>query len=252
MLLHVERTGDPAAPALVFLHGIATAGWMWWRQLPAFPDRYCLVVDLPGHGLSNGVPWVSLSDTAARVADVIRSTAGRAAVVGLSLGGYVALELPSDVVERAVVSGVTAEPWPHRWFLRAGVRLTTAQLRSARLVDAQARRLGLPEDARAAHAEAIRALRPGTYLRAAQEVSRYRPSAGRRPSAGAPPTAAPAPTLVLAGGRESPIIRRSVTQIPGATGRIVPGVGHAWNVEAPDRFNATIRDWLRSPPRSPR
>jgi pimeloyl-ACP methyl ester carboxylesterase len=64
------------------------------------------------------------------------------------------------------------------------------------------------------------------------------------------------PTLVVAGGRESDAIRRSVERIPAvmpvADGRIVPGVGHGWNVEAPDLFNATVRAWLEEPPPAPR
>jgi pimeloyl-ACP methyl ester carboxylesterase len=32
--LHVEATGPEDAPAIVFVHGIGAAGWMWWRRPP--------------------------------------------------------------------------------------------------------------------------------------------------------------------------------------------------------------------------
>lgn len=245
--LHVEATGPEGAPALVFLHGIAASGWMWWQQVPAFPDHLRLVVDLPGHGGSRDVPWVSLADTAERVAAVIgdRAAGGRAHVVGLSLGGHVALSLLEDrpdVVDRAVVSGVTAEPWPHRWFIGPLARLTGAQLRNRRLVTARARSLGLPPVARAAFVENALALRPQTYRRIVEEVAGY---AG-------PATPAATPTLVLAGSTESTAIRRAAVTVPAAlpaaTGRIVPGVGHGWNVEAPDLFSATVRAWIEDAP----
>lgn len=249
MTLYMETAGSPDAPAIVFLHGVGTSGWMWWRQIPAFADRFCLTVDLPGHGRSRDVPWVSLADTAGQVAALIRarSVAGRAHVVGLSLGGHVALSLLEhhpDAVDRAVISGVTAEPWPHRWFVAPQAWLTTTLLRSRRLVNAQAHSLNLPPEVHGTFTENVRAMRPRTYRRVFAEVGSY---AVPR-SLGTVGT----PTLVLAGGKESDGIRRAVETIPAvmpfATGRIVPGVGHGWNVEAPDLFNATVRAWIDGSP----
>jgi pimeloyl-ACP methyl ester carboxylesterase len=245
--LYVEALGDPRGPAIVFLHGVGASGWMWWRQLPAFADHLCLNVDLPGHGRSSDVPWVSLAETADQVAALVgaRSRTGTAHVVGLSLGGHVALELLDhhhDVVDRAVLSGVTAEPWPRRWLLGPQLRLTTAMLRSRRLVAAQARALGLPPEAQVAFAEGVRAMSPATYRRIGVEVACY-----RVPSSLATVVT---PTLVLAGGKESEMIRAAVRVIPAlmprAAGRVVPGVGHGWNVEAAEEFNATVRAWTEA------
>jgi pimeloyl-ACP methyl ester carboxylesterase len=36
--------------------------------------------------------------------------------------------------------------------------------------------------------------------------------------------------------------------IPGSRLRVMPGVGHAANMEAPERFNAEVREFLRSVP----
>jgi pimeloyl-ACP methyl ester carboxylesterase len=247
--LFADAAGRADAPAVVFLHGVATAGWMWWRQVPAFADHHCLTVDLPGHGRSHGVAWRSLADTADRVAAVVgqRTGRGRAHVVGLSLGGYVTLALLARhpaIVDRAVVSGVTVAPLPHRHVYAAQVRVTTALLRSRRLVDAQARSLGLPAAARAEFAENVRLMEPRTYHRIAREVAAY-----------TVPDSLPSvrtPTLVLAGGRESDVIRRAAEALPAvmpaATGRLVPGAGHGWNVDAPELFNATVRAWIDGNP----
>jgi pimeloyl-ACP methyl ester carboxylesterase len=247
--LYAEATGPSRAPAVVFLHGVRVSSWMWWQQVPAFADHLCLPVDLPGHGRSRDVPWTSLADTADRVAALVRARTadGRAHVVGLSLGGQVALALLErhpDVVARAVVSGVTTEPWPHRRLLGPQAWLTTAQLRSRRLVDAQARALRLPPWARAAFTEDVRAMSTQTHRRITAEVAGY-----TLPRSLA---AVPTPTLALAGARESELIRRAVETIPAvlpaAVGRVVPGVGHGWNVEAPDLFTATVRAWIEGRP----
>lgn len=243
--MHTESEGETDAPAVVFLHGVATSGWMWWQQRPAFADHRRLIVDLPGHGRSHDLPWVSLADAAGRVAEVIRTrtATGRAHVVGLSLGGQVALSLLEhhpDVVDRAVVSGVTVEPWPARLLVAAQAWLTTTALRSRRLLVAQAHTLGLPPEVESDFVENAQAMSPGTYRRIVAEVARYRlPGSLARVRV---------PTLVLAGGTESDMIKKAVTAIPAvmpdAAGRIVPDVGHGWNVEAPELFNTTVRDWI--------
>ncbi len=62
--LYVNESGVRGAPSIVFLHGVGTSGWMWEKQIAALSDFHCLNVDLPGHGKSNNVTWVSLADTA--------------------------------------------------------------------------------------------------------------------------------------------------------------------------------------------
>ena len=60
------------------------------------------------------------------------------------------------------------------------------------------------------------------------------------------------PTLITAGSRESTIITQAVGTIsammPNAQGRLAPGLGHGWNVEAPDLFNAMVRAWITGTP----
>src|SRR5690606_7167661 len=60
------------------------------------------------------------------------------------------------------------------------------------------------------------------------------------------------PTLVTAGGNETAIIVEAVRVIarmmPHAEGRIAPGCGHGWNVEATALFNAMVRAWVTGAP----
>jgi pimeloyl-ACP methyl ester carboxylesterase len=247
MSLSANETGTPGASSIVFLHGIGTSGWMWKRQIAALADFHCMNVDLPGHGKSNRVTWVSLADTADKVAEIIqaRATNRRAHVVGLSLGGHVALELlehHADVLESAVISGVTAAPMPNRALLGPQLWLMSALFKSNWFVNSQSRRV--PPDMQPALVENMQAMSMEAYRRIYEEAVDYRVPASLQH--------VHTPTLIAAGGNESEIIKQAVDVIPkampNAQGVLAPGLGHGWNVEAPGLFSAMVRAWISGAP----
>jgi len=249
MSLYVNETGMPGAPSIVFLHGIGASGWMWEKQIAALADFHCLNVDLPGHGKSNHVTWVSLTDTADHIAALIqsRATNGRAHVVGLSLGGHIALillERHANVVDRAVISGVTDAPMPNRALLKPQLWLMSFLLKRRWFVNMQARSLPLSLDMQSAFTENLLAMSLQAYRHIWEEaVDFYVPSALNHVNN---------PTLITAGGSETNIITHTVDTIPklmpNAQGRIAPGRGHGWNIEAPDLFTAMVRAWITGTP----
>ena len=99
----------------MFVHATRLTRTMWRAQVDALTDRFRVVaLDLPGHGALADQPF-TLDAAADQVAAVIEATDdGRpAVVVGLSLGGYVAMHLVSrrpELVRGLVLSGATAEP----------------------------------------------------------------------------------------------------------------------------------------------
>ena len=78
--LHTTQSGTLGAPSIVFLHGLGMGQWMWTDQIAAFSDYHCINVDLPGHGGSSGIEWVSFAQTA----DPTQGQAGQ--IVGVFLG----------------------------------------------------------------------------------------------------------------------------------------------------------------------
>jgi pimeloyl-ACP methyl ester carboxylesterase len=99
---------------IVFLHGTRLTSAQWGPQVAELSDEFdCLAIDLPGHGTRLEDPF-TLSGAADSVADAIAAHGGgRAIVVGLSLGGYVAMDLAArwpDRVSGLVLAGATAEP----------------------------------------------------------------------------------------------------------------------------------------------
>ncbi len=243
MDLSLHEAGPADRPAVVLLHGAGTSGWMWRRLVADLAgELHVLVVDLPGHGDSAGRPWVSLDDTVAAVAGLVgdRPPGGRAHVVGLSLGGYVATELAArhaDLVASALVSGVNVLPFPRPRLMRVAGRLMAPVVTTTPLLRANARALGVPEEDFPGFAEAARAMAPGTFLRVGAELMGY-----RVPGAAAGSTCR---VLAVAGEREQELIRRSLpvlsTAFPRGAARVVPGVGHAWNGEQPALFAEVVR-----------
>ena len=117
-------TGPPDAPAIVFIHGTRLSRALWSLQVERLAGRYrCIAVDLPAHGVLGDVPF-TIEGAVATVRDAIEaeSATGRAVLVGLSLGGYVAIETADafpDLVDGLVLAGCSAEPvgamaWPFR------------------------------------------------------------------------------------------------------------------------------------------
>lgn len=248
MTLYVHESGDASATTIVFLHGIGTSGWMWEKQIAALTDFHCLNVDLPGHGKSSHVAWDSLADTADRIAEIIQSqaTSGKAHIVGLSLGGYIALVLMarhSALVDHVIISAVTDAPMPNRHLLNPQLWMMSI-LKRRWLVKLQAQALGLSPEMQAAFIENFLRMSMKTYRKIAEEVvDFYLPSALQNINI---------PMLITAGENESRIIKQTVETIPQfmpkATGRFAPNLKHGWNIQSPDLFSAMIRSWITNTP----
>ncbi len=245
MSLQTTATGDPGAPTVVFLHGFGVTSWMWNEQVAGLAERYhCVTVDLPGQGANHAEPWESIAGSGDRIAEVVGRVAadGRADVVGLSLGGYVALDLLArhpQVVRSVVVSGVTTRPLVPARLRRPTVRAAVTLLRSRLVARASARMMRLPPDARTAYLADAARLSPRTIERI------YRELLGHRRPVGLDGPAAHR-LLVLAGDREARAVRRGLVDFAatGATAALAAKASHAWVGEHPELFTRAVADWI--------
>ena len=109
-----DVAGPVDAPAIVFVHGTRLTRSAWAAQLAALSDSYRVVaLDLPGHGALADQDFTMAAAREALQRVIGEAAGGRAVVVGLSLGGYVAMELAArwpDGVRGLVLSGATQEP----------------------------------------------------------------------------------------------------------------------------------------------
>lgn len=251
MTLYVQASGSPATPAVVFLHGFGVSSWMWTEQVASLSkDYYCLAVDLPGNGESYQSPWHSMKDSASQVAAVIRERvpSQRAHIVGLSLGGYVTLHLLRDhpeVVETAIVSGLTTQPLRPRWRMKLLTYFMQPFLQSPVGVFAMSRMMALPPEAVEYYRRDTARLKRETFFRVYDEVFEYNLVAhfgGRIQRR----------LLGVAGDLEAKMVTRDLPSYGSlgdcATAVVSAAAHHGWNAEHPERFTDMIRAWITDQP----
>jgi pimeloyl-ACP methyl ester carboxylesterase len=238
-----DIAGPADAPPIVFVHGALMGRSVWRPQIDALADRYrCISVDLPGHGTQRDRAF-ELDDAAAGVARAIDAAAGgRAVLVGLSLGGYVAMAVAGRHPERVrglVIAGSTREP--------------TGVNRLAFLLYAWALRL-VPESMVRTLALAWFRRRYGAVLAAAITAGGHFAKGGSRAVrhiAGGRfrdrLVAYGGPILVINGSLDL-IFRigagRFLADVPRATNRLIPRAGHLSNVDRPEVFTGLIEEFI--------
>lgn len=118
LTLAYRVTGDPAAPALVLLHGLTSDGSVWDGVTPLLSDRWRVYApDLRGHGQSDWPGSYSLELISADVLGFLDALGvARATLVGHSMGGsagyLLALRHPDRVA--ALVLAETPPPRPQQ------------------------------------------------------------------------------------------------------------------------------------------
>jgi pimeloyl-ACP methyl ester carboxylesterase len=220
---------------------------VWSPQVDALADRFrCISVDLPGHGDLRKRAF-DLDEAAAGVARAIDEAAGgRAVLVGLSLGGYVAMTVAGrhpEKVRGLVIAGSTREPIG---LSRLGFLLYGWALRSA------------PEPAIRAVALAWFRRRYGPVVAAAITAGGHFAKGGSlavRRLAGVRfrdrLLAYGGPILVINGSTDLAFrigAGRFIAGVPGVTSRMIPRAGHLSNVDAPEAFTRLVEEFIGSLP----
>lgn len=250
MTLVINKTGSAHNPALIFLHGAGVSSWMWQPQVEGLKDDfYCITVDLPGNGDSFQSEWVSLTDSAAQIASIIRAETPRAKahVVSLSLGSYVALKLlehQPDVVESVILSGTSTRPLPNLWLYKLLIGIMQPMNKVPFLIDAQARMMGIPPDVIPLMRRDMQRMSAQTFHRIYDEVLTF-----TLPMALSQRTQR---VLAAAGDSEVKAVLNGLTDIragiPNVQTVIAPNAHHPWNGEHPELFTEMIRAWVSGEP----
>jgi pimeloyl-ACP methyl ester carboxylesterase len=242
----ITAVGPTGAPAILFVHGTRLTRSAWAGQLTGLGGEFRVIaVDLPAHGSRAGESF-ALEPAADLLADTIRDQAagGSAVVVGLSLGGYVAMALAArqpDRVRGLVLAGATAEPTgarsiPYRALAVALDRFDGPAL--TRLNASFFRRRYPPEIAEPIVAGGFWSKGGATALRALFG-QRFTPRLA----------AYPGPTLIL-NGQWDLLFRLSAGTFAAAAAdarRVqLAGALHLSNLDRPAAFNEAVRRFARS------
>jgi pimeloyl-ACP methyl ester carboxylesterase len=225
----LQGEGSPGMP-LLLSHGFSSSSAMWAPNLDALvTDRPVLTWDVRGHGESESPEDPSRYTEAASIEDMEAVLDGcgveRAAVGGLSLGGYLSLALLFDTGP-GYRSDESREQW-NRW-AAAQAEAFDAEGLGALSTSSEVRR--------GAH-------NPAGLSRAARGILVQRTSTviDSLPSIDVP-------ALVLVGAEDAPFLTAAdymAARIPGATKVVLADAGHASNLDQPDAFNQAVRTFLR-------
>lgn len=242
--------GNPAGPPLLLLHGYTDSSRVWTILAPYLESHRILIPDQRGHGDSAAPECCYAMADFAHDARLFLDAmgAGRAAVVGHSMGSMVAQVLAAEQparVTRVVLIGSTALPavqrdswmWQQIMALREPIPSNTEFLRlwgpaaSPTPVDATLRAYYEPE---------IAATAPHVWrsvLRELLDVPIARHAADVR-----------APVLILSGGRDElfpPEHHRAlVAAYPGAEAHVFPDLGHNLILERPQEVAPVLAAFL--------
>jgi pimeloyl-ACP methyl ester carboxylesterase len=250
---------DPEATVLL-LCGIGAKRQGWYRQLPVLGRRFrTLALDYRDVGDSDPArePY-AIAELAEDVAALAREVGvERASVVGISMGGFIALELAlrrPELVDKLVLVVTSAGGATHVSTSPEIMRLLTPRDDEEVETGAGARRVcaavaapGFAED----HPEAIeefveiaahRPMHRDAYLRQLQACRAHDVSGHLGEIR--------APTLVLHGDVD-PLVPLANGQllaerIPGARLVVYPGTGHIPEVERAERFNRDLVEFLEA------
>lgn len=243
-----DVAGPPDAPTIVFVHGMRVTRKMWKPQMERLANSYRLIaLDLPGHGALSNIPF-RLDTAVDTIAEVINREArnARVLVVGISLGGYVAMELGARYPEKAaglVIASATVEPrgWhtlPYHFVAAAMNELPEPTLNWISRTFFQ---LVYPPE----KAEPL--IAPGFFMRGGSQ--------GLREVFGkqfAPRLAAyPGPVLLLNGALDFGFRmheRKFLAAAQNGRLEIIPHAFHIANIDQPEAFSNAVRRFAESLP----
>jgi 3-oxoadipate enol-lactonase len=245
--------GDP----VLLLHAFPMSAEMWQPQLDAVPHgRRLIAPDLRGLGESAGPPAVSVDDHTEDVLALLRHlNIERAAIGGLSLGGYITFALYRRAAQRfrAVIladtraEADTPEARTGREQMQASVRAKGAAAAAEAMLPKLLRPRALTDPSLASirdrPTELILGNQPDGIIDALDVLK-------TRPDSTSTLDLITVPTLIVVGAEDQatpPALADAMysrVRAAAATKVVIPDAGHLSNLEQPHAFNAALWSFL--------
>jgi pimeloyl-ACP methyl ester carboxylesterase len=240
-----DVAGPRDAFPIVLVHGSASTRNMWVPQMETFSDEFLVIaVDLPGHGALREQPFRLEAAIQAVMESLRHQSHDRALIVGLSLGGYIAMacahEHPQEIAG-LVLSGCCIDYRGALGFLsRLDSSFVTTLFSEDQLsrMQAKALRSRFPE----ALVEPL--LKAGFSWKVAPHV--YRELASHDFSAML--RSFPGSVLIVNGENDKPNRKREAVLLRATQDgqlQIIKQAGHLCNLEQPEAFTFQVRTFAK-------
>ncbi len=249
--LYCEVSGQ-GEETLFFSHGLLFHGGMWACQVADFSRDYrCVVYDHRGQGKSSRSGGRDMDLLAAdAIALLEQLQPGPVHFIGLSMGGFVGLRVAArrpDLVRSLVLLNTSADSESNSKNYRSLV--LAVQLFGVRAVTSRVLPIMFSQTARNnPEQQPVIDHWKGWLHSLPREVVNAVKGVIHRPEVLDEITAIARPTLILAGQEDKATsVSKSIKMaglIPNARLEVLDGVGHMSALEAPDRVNALIREFL--------
>lgn len=247
--------GDPDAPLVVLIHGLGLSRRLWDAHVAAFAASHRVIAyDLYGHGESASPPEeASLSIYSRQILGLLDHLgAGRAALVGFSIGGMINRRFALDHPDRLSALAILNSPHERGAEAQEAVEARAKAVRDGgnlATLDAALARWFTPafREARPDVMATVRAWREAADEESYAQCAWVLAHGVRELIAPAPPVVAP--TLVMTAENDSgstPAMSHAIAaEITGAETIIVPGLQHLGLIEDPDAFVGPTLDFLQ-------
>jgi pimeloyl-ACP methyl ester carboxylesterase len=231
-----------AGPPVLLSHGYAATCRMWDGEIAAFHDRHRIIVwDMRGHGNSGDLADAEAYSQPLSVADMAAvldaCDVRRAVIGGLSLGGVMSLAFHLAHPQR-VAALILCDTGPGFRNPEARAAWNERALGRARELDERGlAALSGGGETRLGRHRSARGLAGAARGMLAQFDSSLIDSL---------PTIR-VPTLLLVGSEDKNFLAATdymAAKIPGARKVVVPGAGHAANLDAPAAFDRAMQEFL--------
>jgi 3-oxoadipate enol-lactonase len=248
----VEHAGS--GEFVIMMHGIGGHRMNWTDQISALSPRYHVAAwDARGYGDSDDyegpLNFGDYADDLVRVLD--HFGVRKAHVVGLSMGGRIAMDFASRHAERLkslvlcdTHKGFALMPEDRKAaFIASRKAPLLAGKKPKDIAEPVARSLISPKashDAFMRLVDSISLLHKESYIKSIEASVRMDPRADL--------ASIKVPTLVVVGADDKltplDVAREIASEIPGAELAVIPDAGHLANIEQPDAFNGVLLGFL--------
>lgn len=252
--INLEYTDQGKGLPIILIHAFPLDKGMWEPQVEPL-SKVCRVitVDLRGFGQSDvpaGPYWMSLMASDVRGL-MYKLGIDRAVLVGLSMGGYVAMSFYRnfpDAVKAMVLADTRASADNEEGRQRRFAAAQKAEAEGSAAVAEDMLKVLLGATTHASRPEVVERVRQIIMKNQPRAIAAAQLGMAARPDSMELLTKVTRPVMVISGSEDTlspPYLAEAIQwRVPGSSLTIIEGAGHLPNIECPDEFNEAVIRFL--------